>query len=32
MRVVHANIADPQSGIFFVNYKRRYRGDFEIVF
>jgi hypothetical protein len=29
---VHANIADPQSGIFFGNYPRRYRGDFEIVF
>jgi hypothetical protein len=29
---VHANIADPQSGIFFGNYHRRYRGDFEIVF
>lgn len=29
---VHANIADPQSGIFFGNYPRRYRGDFEIVY
>jgi len=30
--VVHANIADPQCGVFFGNYHRRYRGDFEIVF
>jgi hypothetical protein len=29
---VHSNIADPQYGIFFGNYHRRYRGDFEIVF
>lgn len=29
---VHNNIDDPQYGIFFGNYKRRYRGDFEIVF
>jgi len=29
---VHANIADPQSGVFFGTYPRRYRGDFEIVF
>ena len=29
---VHADIADPQRGIFFGNYKRRYRGDFEVVF
>jgi hypothetical protein len=29
---VHANVADPQSGMFFGNYHRRYRGDFEIVF
>jgi hypothetical protein len=29
---VHANAADPQYGIFFGNYHRRYRGDFEFVF
>jgi hypothetical protein len=29
---VHDNIADPQYGIFFGNYQRRYRGDFDIVF
>jgi hypothetical protein len=29
---VHANSADPQYGIFFGNYHRRYRGDFEVVF
>jgi hypothetical protein len=29
---VHANTADPQYGVFFGNYHRRYRGDFEIVF
>jgi hypothetical protein len=29
---VHNNIADPQYGIFFGNYDRRYRGDFDIVF
>jgi hypothetical protein len=29
---IHNNIADPQYGIFFGNYHRRYRGDFEIVF
>ena len=29
---VHNNTADPQYGIFFGNYHRRYRGDFEIVF
>ena len=29
---VHANVADPQSGIFFGNYHRRYRFDFEVVF
>jgi len=29
---VHANIADPQYGIFFGNYHRRYRGDFDIIF
>lgn len=29
---VHANIADPQCGVFFGNYHRRYRGDFEVIF
>ncbi len=29
---VHDNIADPQYGVFFGNYHRRYRGDFEVIF
>lgn len=29
---VHSNVADPQCGIFFGNYKRRYRADFEVLF
>jgi hypothetical protein len=29
---VHNNIADPRYGIFFGNYHRRYRFDFEVVF
>jgi hypothetical protein len=29
---VHDNIADPEYGVFFGNYHRRYRGDFEVVF
>ena len=29
---VHDNIADPQYGVFFGNYHRRYRFDFEVVF
>jgi hypothetical protein len=29
---VHDNIADPLCGVFFGNYQRRYRGDFEVVF
>ncbi len=29
---VHANVADPQYGVFFGNYHRRYRGDFEVIF
>ncbi|HVW84165.1 MAG TPA: hypothetical protein VHB50_05775 [Bryobacteraceae bacterium] len=29
---VHANIADPQNGVFFGNYHRRYRFDFEVLF
>jgi len=29
---VHSNTADPQCGVFFGNYHRRYRGDFEVIF
>lgn len=29
---VHANTEDPLYGIFFGNYHRRYRGDFEVLF
>ena len=29
---IHSNIDDPQYGVFFGNYHRRYRGDFEVVF
>lgn len=29
---VHANTADPLQGVFFGNYKRRYRFDFEVVY
>jgi TonB-dependent Receptor Plug Domain len=29
---VHANTDDPQYGVFFGNYHRRYRFDFEVVF
>jgi hypothetical protein len=29
---VHENVADPQYGIFFGNYHRRYRFDFEVIF
>jgi hypothetical protein len=29
---IHNNIADPQRGIFFGNYDRRYRGDFDVIF
>jgi len=29
---VHANVDDPQYGVFFGNYHRRYRGDFDIIF
>jgi hypothetical protein len=29
---VHDNIADPEYGVFFGNYHRRYRGDFEVLF
>ena len=29
---VHDNVADPEYGVFFGNYHRRYRGDFEVLF
>ena len=29
---IHSNIDDPQRGIFFGNYDRRYRGDFDVIF
>lgn len=29
---VHANVADPSYGIFFGNNKRRFQGDFDILF
>src|SRR5262249_25339144 len=29
---IHDNLADPQSGLFFGNYHRRYRVDFEVLF
>jgi hypothetical protein len=29
---VHGNIADPQFGLFFGNYKRRFRLDFDVLF
>ena len=29
---IHNNIADPQYGIFFGNYHRRYRFDFDVLF
>jgi hypothetical protein len=29
---VHANSADPQYGVFFGNYKLRYRADFDVLF
>jgi hypothetical protein len=29
---IHANVDDPQFGVFFGNYHRRYRGDFEVIF
>ena len=29
---VHENIADPEYGVFFGNYHRHYRGDFEVLF
>jgi hypothetical protein len=30
--LVHSDIADPQYGVFFGNYHRRYRFDFEVLF
>jgi len=29
---VHANLNDPLNGVFIGNYKRRYMGDFEVLF
>ena len=29
---IHSNVADPQFGIFFGNYHRRYRFDFDFIF
>jgi hypothetical protein len=29
---VHANVSDPLNGVFFGNYKRRFRGDFDVLF
>ena len=29
---IHDNITDPDYGVFFGNYHRRYRGDFEVLF
>jgi hypothetical protein len=29
---VHSNIADPQFGLFFGNYRRRFRLDFDVLF
>jgi len=29
---VHSNIADPQVGTFFGDYKRRFQADFDVVF
>jgi hypothetical protein len=29
---LHANTADPQYGVFFGNYKRLFRGDFDVLF
>ena len=29
---IHNNVADPQYGVFFGNYHRRYRFDLEVVF
>lgn len=29
---VHSNLADPQNGIFFGDYTRRFRADFDVIF
>ena len=29
---VHSNIADPRFGVFFGNYRRRFRVDFDVIF
>jgi hypothetical protein len=29
---VHANLSDPLYGVFFGNYTRRFRGDFDVLF
>jgi hypothetical protein len=29
---VHANIADPQYGVFFGQYRRRFTADFDVIF
>jgi hypothetical protein len=29
---VHANLSDPLNGVFFANYARRFRGDFDVLF
>jgi hypothetical protein len=29
---VHANLSDPLHGVFFGNYARRFRGDFDVLF
>jgi hypothetical protein len=29
---VHANLSDPLNGVFFGNYARRFRGDFDVLF
>ena len=29
---VHANTGDPQYGVFFGNYQRKFRGDFDVIF
>jgi hypothetical protein len=29
---VHANTGDPQYGLFFGNYQRLFRGDFDVLF
>jgi hypothetical protein len=29
---VHANLSDPLNGVFFGNYVRTFRGDFDVLF